>query len=1433
MMDFFRRPSLVGKNLVRTSNGKVRGSIRRADPDGTSAVPYFTGVSATQTLLITTQGGSVTATLSGIGLNTILADINTAVGVNAKAYSDDGCIAIESTVLGSGGFVRITGGTASSKLGFETYGGTRNIEGRGSDIPSSPEARLGNPFGVALPGKGENITVGTFTRALGRISANADVLWSDHVKNSLSYKNVSFSVSADGKYIIPDSTQRLVTVGGLTAASTVKDLIPYYQLIDTTTGLASASQVVAVVRGVPAGDPPYANSPSWADTTGKNVLGQDQTKVNALAITAISEGRYVSCTGATFITTGVVVGDFAEISGATNIDQWSNNGYRWVVESVLSETVLTLRPMAKAELAAVGTSPTDTQPIVELNDILGGGGQVYGNLTVRTGVSAHNVILVTRPPIPSGAVYELRAAVPSSLRDDLINDKQMTLSSALLDITAPQTPIHNGTLSGLVASISGNSCVLTSGKIRWRGRFYAIPGKTFLPADLVNGTNYIYWDDADTTLKATTSLSNVISLYDPSVGINKGHLLARVVMAAGTITNVIPISRLIADAARPITVGAGAQFNNLNDAIRYISDFATGWTETTSSSGTYPHFEIVVVSDTTYSGALISVPHLTIRGVTPATKVTISSGGFLLGAANSTLQMRDLTIVKSSGVSDFITSTAQVSTIRLFNITNIGGNQSSVFSGTNSPDTVTIDSCNFKLTTNIVVGAPQAGKGNFTLTNTTFTYDGNATPQLFKNSADANWGGTRLLISNCLFDGGWITTSTNPLCVSATSATSDVIIENSIFTLGTHNNASNKVFITASTGRAILKKTRITGGIPIILNGNVNSTIEECYAEINGIASIGITAGSIINNELVQLDVAGAIGAAAALVKRNAVGNYVHGPFLEAFTSSDNNINLSSNYIDLAPGATAIPSQAILVANGNNVNIENNIINISVAGVEAMSGIVMSGTTNDVLVCNNNIHTTRGTGAALNISSGTHTDYTISGNKLINTLGSTGAIGLNATVVTNASISNNDIIMKNGGFAIITDVGSTNLTFVGNLISAGTADPVFDGAYKCNTANLAYKFEGNTFIGRVQFLSGIVEGNSFAHSVGCNSANFSNNTFSSSVTVGTAATNFTFINNTLTSNLDASLAAPNLTEAWIMDNSITGTCTIVHSHSGANIYVLNNSIAGNTFTVKHNTTDNLTNYVQVYGNYFSNSALTFNAKGVRTCVENNYFNNSGSSSYTVIGDRAEVVGNFINSTNLSTVLVVDSFGNGTFRVEENIIYAKTQLGAAGTGTIIDSLRFIANVVIYNGSDHAVTINCVPSTGTVFSENNIFLGQGGRTDEAKSCVFTTALNNAIFSNNLFGLTSSAYSGAPPTFTVGLVASASVWNTVSFVGNQFQKPANLGAPARNYDYIRNTNAGTIRVMLTGNLGMNPTNVGAAPREGGFQAATNVAAAYNLPE
>src|SRR5687767_9887943 len=238
LMDYFRRPVLAGKTLTRQSRAVVRGDIRRTDIDGFSAVPYFPGVSAAETLQISIDGGAaVTATMTGTppgGIANVIADINTALGASGLAFDADGTIGIQSTTIGGISSVEVVGGTAAADLGFDLTKNT--FKSATGEIQATPEARRGNPFGTGFPSRGENFTAESMQRALARISSNADVLFSEAVRNDVVVRQVAFT-NVDGTRLqITTAADELFTgLGLLSNASTKEDLVPYFYLVDTVT----------------------------------------------------------------------------------------------------------------------------------------------------------------------------------------------------------------------------------------------------------------------------------------------------------------------------------------------------------------------------------------------------------------------------------------------------------------------------------------------------------------------------------------------------------------------------------------------------------------------------------------------------------------------------------------------------------------------------------------------------------------------------------------------------------------------------------------------------------------------------------------------------------------------------------------------------------------------------------------------------------------------------------------------------------------------------------------------------------------------------------------------------------------------------------------------------------------------------------------------
>jgi hypothetical protein len=444
-MDYFRRPLLAGKNLKRLTSGTIRGSIRRNDADATTGWPYFPGISANQTLIIQTETGTYTATLPDNLLLDIIPAINTALGVNGTAFDADGTIGLRTSGIGGAGWIQVTGGSAATALGFDTTLG-RNLRSSGGDVDSAPEGRLGNIFGTAFPGIGEDFKAEVFQRALARISANVDVLFVDLLREVAEVQKITGAVlDATGLYVTLPATSRVFNgyVSGspvLTRLSTVNDLAPFFAVVDSSSKQLTPYKVNWVVIGTPAGNGPFADASSISDTaTPHNVLGLNLSKFGPTAITAIREGRVVTCTGAG---TALAVGDIVQIASATNTNKWSNNGMKWAVEQIIDANNIVLRPIAQSTLTQLGVTLNDTQPVLELADDLQGA-QSYGTLQGFTGSFTTGVKLVLNPPAPSGASLDIWVAQPLSIRTRQSWQEQMGNTP----FTQSQSPFIAGSTS--------------------------------------------------------------------------------------------------------------------------------------------------------------------------------------------------------------------------------------------------------------------------------------------------------------------------------------------------------------------------------------------------------------------------------------------------------------------------------------------------------------------------------------------------------------------------------------------------------------------------------------------------------------------------------------------------------------------------------------------------------------------------------------------------------------------------------------------------------------------------------------------------------------------------------------------------------------------------------------------------------------------------
>lgn len=673
-MDYFRRPNLAGNNITRTSRATVRGNLRRSDADGSSTVPYFPAAVAGLTLLVSVDGAAATTitltdtNAAGTGIATAIADINTALGAGGDASDADGTISIRSTNA-TNGTIEVTGGTAAAALGFDvSLGRIRAVIGQ---IPSTPESRLGDWYGTSFPSRNEGLTAESVNRGLARLAANSDVLHSEHMRGDVLPRKTTYSfLSGDRQRLTLPTTTRIFTGKGfLSNASTKEELARYFFMLDQATGLPPASRVVAVVRGSPAVTLPVANATTWIGGSAVgNVLGQDLTKVTS-AIAFIKNGRVIGCTGANFVSVGKVLpGDYVEISGATNTTPWSNNGNRWIVEEVISNDTIAVRPMSNSELTQLGITTTEEQPIVELN----GGTTGLGTCTVRNGTFCNDAQVIVDPPIPAGATYDLFVSTPGDLRNRQIPElqaKDIQHSFSASDLR----PEPNALLvPPTISSWSAASIVLTGGYGRFSGRVVSIPARTILAADFTAGAvQYVYWDKDANDVKVTGSHVKVLN-SDPTLSPGSAfpadtkasqHLIAEVWKTGSNIVSVLYEGKALAEEveSRVITVGVGGQFTKLEEAVRFVNRWAKG---NGFRASTYPQFEIAIVSDTTVdyatflAGSGFEYPALPmifldcpvkIRGARPGVKLSLKN--WTLGApfdcgttAGGTYIFEDLTI---------------------------------------------------------------------------------------------------------------------------------------------------------------------------------------------------------------------------------------------------------------------------------------------------------------------------------------------------------------------------------------------------------------------------------------------------------------------------------------------------------------------------------------------------------------------------------------------------------------------------------------------------------------------------------------------------------------------------------------------------------------------------------------------------------------------
>jgi len=1136
-LDFFRRPVLIGNTARRTQNATIRGSVRRRDADGVSATPYVPGITG-GTLSVKIEGTTyVTAAFASDDYTAAIATINAAIGghgagiANGEAFDTDGVITIRSTSvsgggapLGATGSVEITGGSAAAALGFNLTFHT--LKAYGGEFASAPEGRVGNPFRTAFPTHSENLTTDSVNRAMSLLSTNLDMLYADNNREDTMLMKVAAFTNNSTYITLPAGVSVPIGLGQLSGTSTKEDLAPFFQIVDATTKQPHASRVVAVVKGTPgAAYPtgwPYANQTLWADNLGRNLLGQAVDKMAAgVAITAITEGKYVTCPGASFLST-VSVEDFVSISAATNFNSSDNNGLKWVVEEIVSNTVLALRPMSQGELFLVGTTPTSVQPQMDLaGDI--GVGQSFGTLMVRTGAYATvpvgqpaSLNLVVSPAIPATASVELWMASPMCWMDSGPYDMQTSAGQMLKTLASDLDPQPNGILAAPAVAIIGGGAAASVGAfyVRWHGRVIHVPSQTFTAPANPYSLSVVYWEEASNSLKSYL-LSTTIGVFNPTTIFNGpaagdpsvspsgafGFPVALVSGAAGVVTSVGSIAKVIrAGETCALTVGHGGQFQTLGEAANYLLTMSKANSETAAATGVFSHVEIILLSSQTLTAQVsFSQPDVVIRGASPAVEVTVNFAGSDDVFQNTLggIRLQDVVVNCPGAPSTLISDLGTFGKCELRNVrSGTGVPMAAAARSQNAGVDVIITDCNLNLCGQVATG-PAAR--DISISRSILTYTANAfttTPQIIGSTLF-----TRLFIDKSSFP-GWKNKNTGVL-FEETGSTLFVAVRDSYFDFGAQDAAATSWFCTASNAKTVFSNCFINmpGSWGINAGTGSRTTFDNCDITFNAFGAFGLQVAEFTNNKVtLSVDTLAnpnnsvITGIGGILVS----GNKFFGVQPSYWVNAPAGSRISDN--SFTPSASAFVSSSALILAGAHCSITGNTCTSTVTMTSGIVtggvGVEMIGNYLDLSVntvqgfyCNDSNLTVSGNyikaNKAFNLAAGA-TNFLLTGNQLLGTAGNafvygtgtftnnyfTGVLSLGTS---NVLVTFNDCIFQNS--VTIDGVGyihASNCTFraTGTSITGpqvGLGEPVGRKAL----------ISGCTFFGITTLIDCIVDGCAF------------------------------------------------------------------------------------------------------------------------------------------------------------------------------------------------------------------------------------------------------------------------------------------------------------------------------------------------------------------
>lgn len=412
-----------GATLPKDANPTIRGSIRRADPDG-NPEPHFTGLNGTTLNLDYSPTGAQAINFTSDDLDDAITAINAVDALNLKAAEEDGYLRLSNLNGGSKNYLKVAGGTAVPILGFrvDPLPGSASFAGEISTASPGRQQGQNNPHGTALVAGDEDLTSAGINRAIIGALLHAERLAGDLDLESLAVQEVAVTVQAhpisgERVFRIQDPTLRIPIRGfGIAVSNPAAGLLDSQFMIMEISGGQSQEYIDPTnatfygrVVNVYYDDlsntlDDTASFVAWGTPDGKSIFNKTATddKHAATAITLV-DGDVISVTGATFQALDCSPGDTVLIEAATNNDPFNHNG-EFIITEVFSEEDIRVRPKTSFDRTF---SSTDIPR--GLNQSLPGGTS-YGTLKVLIGdfISASDLVFEVAPTaVPASSAVRM------------------------------------------------------------------------------------------------------------------------------------------------------------------------------------------------------------------------------------------------------------------------------------------------------------------------------------------------------------------------------------------------------------------------------------------------------------------------------------------------------------------------------------------------------------------------------------------------------------------------------------------------------------------------------------------------------------------------------------------------------------------------------------------------------------------------------------------------------------------------------------------------------------------------------------------------------------------------------------------------------------------------------------------------------------------